>query len=71
VVYKFINDMEKETLIEFKKNQSMVSYENDLILYLEMIRYVRNLYEQREEYEVCAELIKKENECVMLLNNKN
>jgi hypothetical protein len=71
IAYKFINNVDTETLFEFKKHQSLMTYENDLVLFIEMIKYVNHLYEQKEEYEICSELIIKQKNCEMMLNNQD
>lgn len=72
LVYNFMIRVDNELLNMYLNNCSIISYNNDLELYLDIIDALINIYEQREEYERCEILLhKKEYSESIIEENKN
>ena len=56
MVYEFIIGLDNEILNDYNMNCNIITYNNDLELYLEIIEALINIFEEREEYEKCQSL---------------
>ena len=61
MVYNFITSVTDDVLNDYKDTCTILSYENDLELYMEILDICIVIFEDREEYEICE----------MLKHNKN
>jgi len=71
MVYNYAVNLDNETLMMYFDNCSILGFENDLILYLEIINALIYIFEESEEYEKCHVLKLKKDECNKIINNKN
>jgi hypothetical protein len=70
LIYDFLVSLDNEQLNSYYRSCSILSYENDLQLYIEIIERLLKIYENREEYEKCEILYKKLKESKIIINNK-
>jgi hypothetical protein len=70
LIYDFLISVKKDELIKYLKSSTVLSYENDLELYVETIDHLIKIFEDLENYEECIELKKKVDECKELINEK-
>ena len=57
LILNFLIAADEELLSELNDTCSLISYDNDLMLFLEILEALLVIYEDREEYEIC-EIIK-------------
>jgi hypothetical protein len=69
MIYGFISSLDNVTLNEYYSNCTLLTYYNDLELYIEIVEELINIYEEREEYEKCMELKNKKNESIKIMQN--
>ena len=69
MIYNFIISVDNEVLIYYLNSKTILSYNSDLELYVEIIYTLIGIYESREEYEKCIQLKIKETESIKILNN--
>jgi hypothetical protein len=62
IIYEYMCCVSDETLNEYKKNITILSYNNDLELYTDIVNKLISVFSEREEYEKCARLVKKINQ---------
>lgn len=71
MVYDYIIELDNVILIEYLNTSSILSYSNDLELYIEILEVLTSIFEEREEYEKCNVLkIKKEQSIELIKLNK-
>lgn len=70
MVYNFITSVTDDVLNDYKDTCSILSYENDLELYMEILDICIVIFEEREEYEKCQKLKNKKEEVKKIINNK-
>lgn len=70
MIYDYLRKMDNETLIDFNKNNSVLSYNNDLELCIEIMDKIRYILETKEEYEKC-QIIKNKKELSQDIINNN
>ncbi|MDA8940775.1 hypothetical protein N9H34_01430 [bacterium] len=68
MIYKFISKVDKSLLIHYLTSKTILSYDSDLELCLEIVIALVSIYEDREEYEKCIILTKKKNKIIKILN---
>jgi hypothetical protein len=74
MIYKFLLSLDNETLIDYYKKQTLIGYQNDLELYLDIVDSLINVFEITEEYEKCEKLLGQKNKTLKLkkyVNIKN
>lgn len=69
-IYNFLLSLDNDTLIRYSNLQTLVNYNNDLELYLQILNSLIRIYEHNEEYEKCTELLKQKNITINLLNKQ-
>lgn len=69
-IYNFLLSLDNDTLIRYSGLQTLVTYNNDLELYLEIINSLIRVYEHNQEYERCIELLKQKNNTINLLTKQ-
>lgn len=69
MIYKFLLSLDNETLINYNYKQTLIGYQNDLELYLDIINSMISIFEITEEYERCQNLLIKKNKTINLLKN--
>lgn len=69
-IHNFLLSLDNDTLIRYYNSQTLITYQNDLELYLEILNSLIKIYELNEEYEKCIELVKQKNITINLLNKQ-
>ena len=69
LILNFLIAADEELLSELNDTCSLISYDNDLMLFLEILEALLVIYEDREEYEIC-EIIKNKIDDVHDIINK-
>jgi len=67
MVYDFMVSIDNEVLNDYNMSCSIMIYNNDLELYVEILDALINIFEDREEYEKCHILINKKEESLIIL----
>lgn len=67
MVYDFMISIDNEILNDYNMSCSIMIYNNDLELYVEILDALINIFEDREEYEKCQLLIDKKEESIIIL----
>jgi hypothetical protein len=67
MVYDFMISIDNEILNDYNMSCSIMIYNNDLELYVEILDALINIFEDREEYEKCQLLIDKKDESLIIL----
>jgi hypothetical protein len=67
MVYDFMISIDNEILNDYNMSCSIMIYNNDLELYVEVLDALINIFEDREEYEKCQLLIDKKEESLIIL----
>ena len=68
MVYNYAINLDNEILNDYYSSSNVMGFENDLILYMEIIESLISTYEDLEEYEKCYVLKRKWNECLEIIN---
>jgi hypothetical protein len=55
-IYEFLLTIDNNELIQFSSSNNVMSYSNDLMLFIDILNKMIKLFEDREEYERCAVL---------------
>ena len=69
MVYDFIISLDYDILNEYLSGCTILSYDNDLELYIEIIDSLILIFEEREEYEKCQILKNKKDEAIEIMQN--
>lgn len=70
LITNFLLATSDDTLSDFNSTCTIISYDNDLQLYLEIMDALIKIYENKEEYEVCELIVFKKNEAIKIQNSK-
>ncbi len=70
MIFDFLKSLDNESLITYHNTNSVVSYDNDLELYIEIIEIIMKIFENQEQYEKCADLLIKKNEALRIMELK-
>lgn len=70
MIYNFLISLDNDILNDYFNNCTILSYNNDLELYIEIVDVLINVYEEREEYERCLTLKNKKDESIIIMKNK-
>ncbi len=66
MIYDYIRNLDNELIFHYHSNKTILSYENDLELLLEIIDKMIHILEQTEEYEKCLILKNKKESCIKI-----
>lgn len=66
MIYDFIRNLDNEIIFHYYSNKTILSYENDLELLIEIIDKMIYILEQTEDYEKCLVLKNKKEECIKI-----
>lgn len=69
MIYDYTLDLDNVALNEYLNSSTILSYNNDLELYIEIIDVLIGIYVEREEYEKCFSLKNKKEEAIKLIIN--
>ena len=70
MIYNFLTSLDNEILNDYFNTCTILSYSNDLELYVEIVDVLIGIYEEREEYERCSILKSKKDESEIIMKNK-
>lgn len=70
MVYHFMINLDNEILNDYNNTCTIISYDNDLQLYVEIVDRLISIYEEKEEYEKCEVLKNKKEDSVTIMNSK-
>lgn len=68
--YNYLTALDNEILNDYYSTCTILSYDNDLELYVEIINALISIFEEREEYEKCLKLKSKKEESIIIMDNK-
>lgn len=71
MIYDYLMSLDNETLKDYYNTCSIISYENDLELYIEIVDTMIKIFEGREEYEKCHILKYKKEESIIIMKTKS
>lgn len=71
MIYRFVISLDNDTLNDYYNRSSLITYDNDLELYIEIIESLTYIYEENEEYEKCLLLKNKKEESIKIIQFKN
>jgi hypothetical protein len=66
MIYDYIRNLDNEIIFHYHSNKTILSYENDLELLIEIIDKMIHILEQTEEYEKCLTLKNKKENCIKI-----
>lgn len=69
MVFDYVMSLDNEILNDYYNTCTVLSYSNDLELYIEIIDALIKIYEEREEYENCELLMIKKEEAINIINS--
>ena len=70
MVTNFVVAVDNEILNDYNNTCTIVSYDSDLQLYIEIIEALIVIFEEREEYEICGILKDKRDDSVDIMKTK-
>ena len=70
MIYDFLRNVDNELILEYNSRSTILSYDNDLGLYVEIIDAMLLILEGKEEYEKCQVLKNKKEECIKIIKQK-
>ncbi len=68
MTYNYITALDNEILNDYFNTCTILSYDNDLELYIEIVETLILVFEEREEYEKCAKLKNKKEQSINIIN---
>jgi hypothetical protein len=71
MIYVYVISLDNEILNDYNNTCTILSYDNDLELYIEIIDSLIKIYEEKEEYEKCSLLMQKKEDAIIIIENKN
>jgi hypothetical protein len=70
MITNFMVAVDNEILNEYNDTCTILSYDNDLQLYIEILDALIVIFEDREEYEICEMLKHKKDDAIEIIENK-
>lgn len=70
MVFNFMTAIDNEILNDYFNTCTIISYDNDLQLYIEIIDVLIKIFEDREEYEKCEILVNKKDQSLKIMETK-
>jgi hypothetical protein len=70
MIYKFLISLDNNILNDYNNKCTILSYNNDLELYVEILNSCISIFEKREEYEKCQKLKDKKEESIKIMKTK-
>ena len=70
MVYEFVSTIDNEILNDYNNTCTIISYDNDLQLYVEIVDTLIKIFEEKEEYEKCEILKFKKDDSITIMNTK-
>ena len=70
MVTNFVVAVDNEILNDYNNKCTILTYDNDLELYVEILDALISIFEEREEYEICSVLKEKKEDAEIIIKNK-
>ena len=70
MITNFMCAVDNDILNDYNNTCTILSYDNDLQLYIEILDSLISIFEEREEYEMCVILKNKKEESIKVKENK-
>jgi hypothetical protein len=70
MIYDYLKIVDNEMIYEYYSTCTILSYENDLELFVEILDAMLKIMEESEEYEKCQVLQNKKQKCLDMSLNK-
>jgi len=70
MIYNFVTAIDNDILNDYNSTCTIISYDNDLQLYIEIIDALILTFEEREEYEQCEILKGKKDDALTIMESK-
>ncbi len=70
MVTNFMVAVDNEILNDYNNTCTILTYDNDLELYVEILDALISIFEEREEYEICSVLKEKKEDAEIIIENK-
>ena len=68
MTYNYLTALDNEILNDYYNTCTILAYNNDLELYIEIVETLIIVFEEREEYEKCVKLKAKKEESINIIN---
>jgi len=69
MIYDYLRNLDNDVLNDYFTTSSVLNYNNDLELYVEVIDKMVGILEVEEKYEKCQILLNKKKESLDIMNN--
>jgi hypothetical protein len=70
MITNFVNAVDNEILNDYNNTCTVLSYDNDLQLFVEVVDSLIKICELKEDYEICELLKHKRDECTIIMETK-
>ena len=70
LITNFLLAADEDILYDYNNSCTFFTYDCDLDLFIEIIKTLITIYEEREEYEICEMLKFKIDDAIIIKNNK-
>lgn len=70
MIYDYLRNLDNAVLIDYFRSSTVLTYNNDLELCVEVIDKMIKIFENEEEYEKCQTLLNKKEDAVRIILNK-
>jgi hypothetical protein len=71
MIYGYVTSLDNDILNGYYSTCTLLTYYNDLELYIEIVEALIYIYEENEEYEKCVILKNKKEESIKIMQLKN
>ena len=68
MTYNYLTALDNKILNDYYNTCTILAYNNDLELYIEIVETLIIVFEEREEYEKCVKLKAKKEESINIIN---
>lgn len=70
MIYDFVVSLDENVLNDYYSTCTVLTYNNDLELYVEILDILIKIYEEKEEYEKCNYLLRKKSQSINIMEQK-
>jgi len=70
MIFNFMTAIDNEILNDYNNTCTIISYDSDLQLYIEILDALISIFEEREEYEKCEILKNKKEDSLIIMESK-
>jgi hypothetical protein len=71
MIYDYVRKLDNEILMGYINTCTVLSYNNDLEFYFEIVDGMISIFEEKEEYEKCKILLNKKQKTLEIIKLKN